>query len=299
MKNYIKRNIKKIFNQKLFYIILCFLFLIIPIILFILLLLGKEKSAIDSWAIGVSFYGALLGGLGTIIAFIVTSQQTKKIQKENIDIIKTQFNEEKRISIKPYLKVATKFEATPLDFKSNYIGNVLIEFNKEYINISSKESCELTRSKLFIEIKNLGLGPAIDINIAKLLINGLEIKCNHYSNSFDVLDKNDLIIFCFKIKYLDKLWYYQNFSDKIDLKESLINKYKEPKKNLTIHLEYVDIFDNKYLKIIDMSIEGTPVTSLHELPNDTNNNKLEYKLKNIDVEINLNSKESCIVKKEF
>ncbi|MGG7077375.1 hypothetical protein [Clostridium sardiniense] len=78
-----KEEKKGWFNFKLI-IILVAIFIVIPIIIFGCLFWGYEKGYETSWAIGVGFYGSLISGVGTIIAFLVTSYQTNKIQNENM-----------------------------------------------------------------------------------------------------------------------------------------------------------------------------------------------------------------------
>ncbi|EIF2086675.1 hypothetical protein LE976_001407 [Clostridium perfringens] len=59
--------------------------IIIPLIIWVLLAMQIEKGAESSWSIGVGLFGSLVGGLCTLIAFLIASYQTNKIQDENME----------------------------------------------------------------------------------------------------------------------------------------------------------------------------------------------------------------------
>ncbi|MDK0734979.1 hypothetical protein P7A61_05265 [Clostridium perfringens] len=59
--------------------------IIIPLIIWVLLAMQIEKGAESSWSIGVGLFGSLVGGLCTLIAFLIASYQTNKIQNENME----------------------------------------------------------------------------------------------------------------------------------------------------------------------------------------------------------------------
>ncbi|MDM1006160.1 hypothetical protein QTJ04_07805 [Clostridium perfringens] len=71
-------------------VILVVFSIIIPAVIWIALLLNFEKGAEASWSIGVGLFGSLIGGLCTLIAFLLSSYQTKKIQKQNMNFNMTQ-----------------------------------------------------------------------------------------------------------------------------------------------------------------------------------------------------------------
>ncbi len=288
MKNYIKRNIKKIFNQKLFYIILCFLFLIIPIILFILLLLGKEKSAIDSWTIGVGFYGALLGGLGTIIAFIVTSQQTNKIQSENVKLLKEQFYEDKRINVKPFLdiNISSICDAT----KEGYY-----DLNKDYaFKKSNNNNIIFANDELMLNIKNVGIGPAINIKFIKIkfdekinIVNNIKDNINNIN-----LEKFNINLGALHINESKFLKTYFNLIDAnlnkryFDSQNEISELVKLADHYIEFTIEFNDILENLYEKkvviLIQNNIKSKTITSM-QLPNGSNprritSNTLKFKI---------------------
>lgn len=250
MKNYIKRNIKKIFNQKLFYIILCFLFLIIPIILFILLLLGKEKSAIDSWTIGVGFYGALLGGLGTIIAFIVTSQQTNKIQNENVKLLKEQFYEDKRIGVKPFLDINISNISNATKGNSLYLNkyNSIIRKNITFIDCKNDQ--------LIIEFNNIGLGPAINIKLIEVNVDNekIDIKFDNFRKNIGSINinENKFLIINFNTVLDENKLAKENFESREDLK----SKLKILDFNIKFKFRFCDILENEYDKIFKIKISN-------------------------------------------
>ncbi|XZK76746.1 hypothetical protein ACSXCI_15890 (plasmid) [Clostridium perfringens] len=250
MKNYIKRNIKKILNQKLFYIILCFLFLIIPIILFILLLLGKEKSAIDSWTIGVGFYGALLGGLGTIIAFIVTSQQTNKIQNENVKLLKEQFYEDKRIGVKPFLDINISNISNATKGNSLYLNkyNSIIRKNITFIDCKNDQ--------LIIEFNNIGLGPAINIKLIGVNVDNekIDIKFDNFRKNIGSINinENKFLIINFNTVLDETKLAKEDFESKEDLK----SKLKILDFNIKFKFRFCDILENEYDKIFKIKISN-------------------------------------------
>ncbi|MDM0609233.1 hypothetical protein QTH02_14040 [Clostridium perfringens] len=250
MKNYIKRNIKKIFNKKLFYIILCFLFLIIPIILFILLLLGKEKSAIDSWTIGVGFYGALLGGLGTIIAFIVTSQQTNKIQNENVKLLKEQFYEDKRIGVKPFLDINISNISNATKGNSLYLNkyNSIIRKNITFIDCKNDQ--------LIIEFNNIGLGPAINIKLIGVNVDNekIDIKFDNFRKNIGSINinENKFLIINFNTVLDENKLSKENFESREDLK----SKLKILDFNIKFKFRFCDILENEYDKIFKIKISN-------------------------------------------
>ncbi|HBI6962792.1 TPA: hypothetical protein K8N27_001146 [Clostridium perfringens] len=226
-------------------IILFFLFIIVPIKIFFLLKIGFEKGAEDSWAIGLGFYGALLGGLGTIIAFLVTSYQTNKIQKENVKL----FSEDKRLTIKPYIDLS--WNDTPVGM-SSYIINAN---SKDPILLISNLT-DLESFQCSLGIKNLGLGPAIDVQIIKITSNNIEINLDETTLCFDSININTKKFFNIYMAILNT-----------ETQELYGNKNEIEKKYTNINIldfkiVYKDILDNKYEKIISLKITINPVLKL-------------------------------------
>ena len=233
--------------------ILILLFLAVPIIIFFLLKNGVEKGAEDSWAIGVGFYGALLGGLGTIIAFLVTSYQTNKIQKENIE----QFNNDKRLTIKPYLDLSW--------YNENRTD--IISINKNLLPLINNLT-NFTSFQRLIEINNLGLGPAIDTKITKMTLDEVDIVLNEkniWFNSININDKKFFGIDC----QIDSTPNCTENQELYGSKNELEKKYTLSHE-LYFSIEYGDILDNKYIKHIYLTIDVNPILSAHELNQNTN-----------------------------
>lgn len=229
-------------------IILIFLFLVVPIIIFFLLKNGVEKGAEDSWAIGVGFYGALLGGLGTIIAFLVTSYQTNKIQKENISLLEEQFSHDKRLTIKPYL-----------DLSWDYTNrNDIISINNNDPLQVIKNAVDFVPFQRVIEINNLGLGPAIDVKITKMVLNNIDITLDEDARWFNSININDKKFFGIDIAILT-LNPIEN-SELYGTKNELEKRYNLLNE-LYFRIEYGDILDNKYTKDICLTIKVDPVIS--------------------------------------
>lgn len=250
--------------------ILILLFLAVPIIIFFLLKNGVEKGAEDSWAIGVGFYGALLGGLGTIIAFLVTSYQTNKIQKENIE----QFSNDKRLAIKPYL------DLTLYHKNINVIGII----NKDNPITIIENLINPKILEYVLEINNLGLGPAIDVQITKMTLNNKDIildSQNKWLNSINVNAEKKVGIYTLQANMLLK----EN-QDLYGSKNELEKKFKSSKE-LYFKIEYGDILDNKYIKNVYLTITTDP-TILH-------NNENLYEISNFIFSVQEN-KNKCYEK---
>lgn len=63
---------------------------IIPVFIWICLYLEFEKGYEQSWAIGVGLFGSISGGICTLIAVIISTMETRKIQDENKEFNKRQ-----------------------------------------------------------------------------------------------------------------------------------------------------------------------------------------------------------------
>ncbi|MFR1315341.1 MAG: hypothetical protein ACLSBN_06610 [Clostridium perfringens] len=257
-------------------IILIFLFLIVPIIIFFLLKNGVEKGAEDSWAIGVGFYGALLGGLGTIIAFLVTSFLNIKIQKENNFLLKEQFSQDKRLTIKPYLDLSW-YDTDRNDIISINKNNP-IKLIKNFPNFKCYQD--------LLEINNLGLGPAIDVKITKMTLNNRDIILDEDITWFNSININSKKFFGIDLAILEINEEKQKLYGNIDEIEKKYNQSKE----LYFRIEYGDILDNKYIKDVYLIITTNSIIEynndedLYEMIDfsysiETNENKCYEKLK--------------------
>lgn len=270
--------------------ILILLFLAVPIIIFFLLKNGVEKGAEDSWAIGVGFYGALLGGLGTIIAFLFTSYQAQKGQ----ELLKEQFYEDKRIGVKPFL-----------DVNISNINNI----NKsKYLNLNGinsivRKNVDLAKyknSELIIEFNNIGLGPAINIELIEINTNNDKVCID-----FELFRKNIGSININENKFL--LINFNTLLDETKLPKSHFESTEDAKSKLNplnfdieFKFRFYDILENKYDKFLKIKILNRyQFQYIHciELPNgnkaiDCIKNELEFKI--IENKYNQNLvRESC------
>lgn len=244
--------------------ILILLFLAVPIIIFFLLKNGVEKGAEDSWAIGLGFYGALLGGLGTIIAFLVTSYQTNKIQKENVKLLNEQFSQDKRLTIKPYLDLSWE--------EADISG--IISINNNYPIPLIKNLATFECIQKLVEIRNLGLGPAIGVKISKMALNNIEITLDERVKFLNSINVNSKKNFGIDMAILE---FDCNNKEIYGSKDELKKKYNISNE-LYFKIEYEDILENKYTKEIYLSIL---VKSVIGKCNYDTEDKVLYKIKKI------------------
>ncbi|MGU8470231.1 hypothetical protein ACV3P7_03120 [Clostridium perfringens] len=265
-------------------IILIALFLVFPIGIFYLLSIGFENGAENSWSIGVGFYGSLLGGLGTIIAFLVSSYQTNKIQKENINLIKEQFYEDKRLNIKPYLNFYSEFKINYLK-ELKLFNNENIVLNKNRFVVTSKKNYDLANSEFYFKLKNIGLGPAINLNIVKFSFNEIELNLEECETNIEPLNIGGDLSFKVNIAYFDKCLRYGNFNNfNGDNKDEIIEKFKKTE-IIYIDIAYNDLLYNKYLKKFCLELSFIPTVQYYKT--DPKTNIKSYRLEDISYSIKL------------
>lgn len=282
-------------SNKKFYcigiIVLSFLFIVIPLIIFILLSLGCGKDAEVSWSIGVGFYGSLLGGIGTIVAFLVTSYQTKKIQDENLKLIKNQFVEDKRLNIKPYLSVSSEFRINN-NKKLKSFDEKCKKFNEKPLKVYSNIST-IKNSEFYFKIKNLGLGTAMNINIVKFSFGKINLDLDKCIKDIESLDVREDFTAKVPIKYYDRDIMYGEFNNfKSENKDEIVRKFKKIEK-IYIDIEFNDLLNNRYLK--KFCIELNFVPDIHCYERDLETNIMRYRLNDISCEIKTSNKEKLML----
>ncbi|WP_346935317.1 hypothetical protein [Clostridium sp.] len=229
LKEYIKENFI------LIGIIVLFMAFILPMILDVLDL-GKcipfyKNVSPDGW---LGFITALLGFSGIFI----TIRHTNK-----------QFNEDKRISVKPYLDLSISKVIRPKlgndlytakDYSFSYSGNI-------WINADSGLGCYDLQCRL--DIKNLGMGNALDCRILSVRpTSPFDIEDNRV---LGVIEPNKSGEISINIKYYDDdsknkvLTVYKEFNKSEQIYEYINN---QTTRDIILLIEYKDILNNCYKK---------------------------------------------------
>lgn len=145
----------------------------IPILMDVFILGNNVPSNIgnDVWA---DFLGSYIGGIATLLAvFITISDNNKKIQRQKIDAGKEQ-EEQRRLSIKPYLDTRFSFfdnnalvgpNDRVFDLSKNevkYIRFGLTEMDRKRIGLNQEY---VDHAYLKYSVRNIGAGSAVDLTI--------------------------------------------------------------------------------------------------------------------------------------
>ena len=218
-----------------------YIIIIIVVILIILPLLIEKfivnneflsKASNDGWiAFLGSYIGGIIGGMGTLIAMVVTTRETRRIQRKNEEYIAKREHQEDVKRNKPILMLKE------MDAGTKWRSEV--RFNIGIVD---------TYSLILFEIKNVGLGIAKDITF--------KFKDIEYSYN-NILANGDSIV---------RLSIYYSFYKEITYdNETLIISYRDIFDNL-YSVEYhimINNFDNiNYLKISRFNIEDNENVSL-------------------------------------
>ena len=146
---------------------------LIPILMDIFILGNNVMSNIgnDVWA---GFLGNYIGGIATLLAvFITINDNNKKIQQQKIDADKEQ-EEQRRLSIKPYLDTQFNFFDDSVAVEANdrvidlvksevkYVRFKLTEMDRKRIEIHQKY---IDHAYLKYSVRNIGAGSAVDLTI--------------------------------------------------------------------------------------------------------------------------------------
>lgn len=223
-----------------------YIIIIIVVILIILPLLIEKfivnneflsKASNDGWiAFLGSYIGGIIGGMGTLIAMVVTTRETRSIQRKNEEYIFKREHLEDVKRNKPLLMLKE------MDAGTKWRSEV--RFNIGMVD---------TYSLILFEIKNVGLGIAKDITFKSKSKNKIE-----YSYNNVLLNGDSIVNLSIYGCYFDKDAVYNN-------EETLIISYRDIFDNL-YSVEYdimINNFDDiNYLKISRFNIEDNENVSL-------------------------------------
>lgn len=205
------------------------IFLIISIIIISLLIWGAlafkfEKGAEASWSIGVGLFGALIGGLSTLMAFLLSSYQNEKFQSENSEIA---INQYKIVILNDKIN----------DYK--LITNQLLEISHKLIEFKSVP----IKTILSIENKYKDLDVAIEL-VRNLYSDIYCIECKELRKDFEktllklfnrlisrmvISKEHDFTIEAIGKKFYSDIDYYDKKLNKLQgsIQEEIIKAYDE------------------------------------------------------------------------
>lgn len=189
-----------------------------------------------------SYCGAIISAIATVIGIFVTIEYTRKEAQRDRELAMKQENENRRLQIAPYLK----YKQCKTLFKEKHDISILYvpdDNDNKFINTT-------------IIIKNVGMGPIVNLGITSLKFNNSEL--GYTLTSQDIIEKNEeikmLIDFRFRLEQI-------NQGELIRNPEGFICKYSVPDKykrggNLELLIEYNDLLENTYKQkiIINLSI---------------------------------------------
>lgn len=227
------------------YLLLIITVVLIPIAIDKLIIANNYPSNIsnENWVSFLGGYcGAIISSISTIVGVFITIEYTRKEAQKDRELAMKQENENRRLQIAPYLK----YTQCKTLFKEKHDINILYvpdDNDNTFINTT-------------ILIKNVGMGPILNLGITSLKFNNSEL--GYTLASQDIIEKNEeikmLIDFRFRLEHI-------NQKELIKNPENFIHKYSVPDKykrggKLELLIEYNDLLQNTYKQkiIINLSI---------------------------------------------
>lgn len=212
----------------------------------VLIILGILPLAIDKWVLGNeyisnidnsdwssflgSYIGAILGGIVTLLGVGITIWYQHK-----------QITEDRRLSIAPYMIYNTYNEYSDSAKKRLTQKNMALYYYRHNSNL---------HIDYYIELKNVGMGPALDIEIYDIFINGEEVKKLNDDNSSklndEILDKKSDVLISINLRLrLDNREEEQSYCS------------IERKETLSFKVRYYDLLENQYKQDIEVCFGGS------------------------------------------
>lgn len=171
------------------------------------------------------YFGAILGLLGVIVSIIYSSREANEDRRNTLDLAK----EQNRYSKMPFLELEDNCD---VNIKKIEIDNI------PYSEVGKDHSLYHATSPRKISFKNIGTGPATDIQLNLKKTSELKGKIENYNvnDAFktSVLDQGKEFDFCIIIR---------------ESQESLITTFRDASPySFEISIEFKDMFDNKYIQ---------------------------------------------------
>lgn len=208
--------------------------ILLPVFIDIFVFGNKTPSNVsnDVWA---GFLGSYIGGIATLVAVFITISDNNKKIREQKEVDKAEKEEQRKLSIKPYLDTRYNFFNQEVTVGEN---DRIFEIEEDLVQKVRYRFTEIDRKEIEVRqnipgfiylryiIRNIGSGSAVDM---KVIVNGFSEKIAIAKDesvnifiSVDLRDKKDIIL-KIELDYWDterRANYYQNDSLHIQLNET-------------------------------------------------------------------------------
>ena len=208
--------------------------ILLPVFIDIFVFGNKTQSNVsnDVWA---GFLGSYIGGIATLVAVFITISDNNKKIREQKEVDKAEKEEQRKLSIKPYLDTQYNFFNQEVAVGEN---DRIFEIEEDLVQKVRYRFTEIDRKEIEVRqnipgfiylryiIRNIGSGSAVDM---KVIVNGFSEKIAIAKDesvnifiSVDLRDKKDIIL-KIELDYWDterRANYYQNDSLHIQLNET-------------------------------------------------------------------------------
>ena len=190
-------NIIKEFNNKYPFlkIIIGFIIIGIPLIIGILIWaipfgIGDNNSWLSFWGV---WLGGIVGSSVSIIGIYLTLQYNEKQFKKTMEGNRTQYEEDKVLSLMPHLKPSI------IRYDSRNDCNSAIYFNNTATEINFHNSER--RKDLRISLKNIGIGSALGIKLKiGSYIGTVPLQANNFTMDLGVNDTENISLSLFSME---------------------------------------------------------------------------------------------------
>ncbi|HFL3259430.1 TPA: hypothetical protein ACG3I5_003096 [Clostridioides difficile] len=214
-----------------------------------------SKGSNDGWlSFFGSYFGGIIGGIGTLTSVIITMRYTEKSSIESRkEYIKDKKEDDRKI-IKPYLNFISYNHIYDLDAYANFISSLdksvrRLDVYVEYKNLNMMQDGDLCI--IYGIIKNIGLNSCTSVEILDLEVAGLKINNSSikYNLKYDCIEKGEEIFL--KLNLYNIILESKEYKNS---KEAVINKEKMVSIDVKFGILYCDLLENKYMQNIDFVI---------------------------------------------
>ena len=255
-------------------IILLLIILVLPLFIDLCIFGNSFPSNLKNseWAgfLG-SYIGALIGSIVTLLGIGITLKFTREEATRDREFQQQQTNEDRRLSLAPYLKY-TMCKKTLLKEKHDIDIFYIIDDNENtFVNAT-------------IELKNIGMGALLDLKVYDITFKNIEIKYE-LNSVYEILEKGSQWLMLIDLRLrLDEIKDESIIENKEVPIGSLYRyspppEYKNKGGNLSFKIQYKDLIGNQYEQDIEIymsiSLEGSdggtkwkysePTLSIHKV----------------------------------